>query len=53
MPPRNTNDSFLDKFLGVFGVKRPKKRRKSISKRRKINSNYDNFNPDMSINENF
>ncbi|MBQ4156199.1 MAG: transglycosylase domain-containing protein, partial [Clostridia bacterium] len=53
MPPRNTNDAFLDRFLGVFGVRRPKKRRKTVSKRKKSDFSDDYNNSDVSINDNF
>lgn len=36
MPSRKNNDSFLDKFLGIFGIRRPKKRRKTVSKRKDV-----------------
>lgn len=34
MPPRENNKTFLDKFLGIFGIKRPRKNKAKVSKRR-------------------
>ena len=56
MPPRVANDSFLDKFLAVLGIKRPKKRRKAVSKRKDLKNDtayIKNNNSDFSINDDF
>lgn len=55
MPPRKNNESFLDKFLGIFGIRRPKKKRKVVSKRKKTKRQETEFNKgfDFSINDNF
>lgn len=39
MARRTYNDTFLDKFLGLFGITRPKKRRKAVSKRKNAGRN--------------
>lgn len=55
MPPRVTNESFLDKFLGIFGIKRPKKKRRVVSKRKNVNQTRreQEFNNGFSLNDNF
>ena len=35
MAKRN-NDTFLDKFLAIFGIRRPKKKIKAVSKRKEV-----------------
>lgn len=41
MARRTHNDTFTDKFLGLFGITRPNKRRKSVSKRKKSTAHGD------------
>lgn len=56
MPPRTTNNTFLDKFLGIFGIKRPKKNRRVISKRKDIKKKQDfeyNNGFELPINDDF
>ena len=55
MPPKKNNDTLLDKFLGIFGIKRPKKRRKAVSKRKNVKRNDVEYNNgfEIPINDNF
>lgn len=56
MPPRNSNNTFLDKFLGIFGIKRPKTKKKAVSKRKnvRVNPNTDYNNGfEIPLNDNY
>ena len=56
MPTRKNNDTFLDKFLGVFGIRRPKKHKKVVSKRREERPRNDveiNHGFEIPLNDNY
>ncbi|MGN0173711.1 MAG: transglycosylase domain-containing protein, partial [Acutalibacteraceae bacterium] len=56
MPGRRTNDSFLDKLLGIFGITRPKKRKRVVSKRKDTKPKADveiNNGFEIPLNDNF
>lgn len=54
MPPRKINDTFLDKFLAIFGIRRPKKKIKAVSKRKEVKRpSKDVYTENLSINDNF
>ena len=54
MPYRAANDTLMDKILGLFGIKRPKNKRKTTAKRNRVKAYEDyNSNIDVSINDNF
>ena len=51
---RRTNDTFLDKFLGVFGITRPKRRKTVSNRRTNLSKNDSNNRTDkLSVNDDF
>ncbi len=53
MSSRKTRDTGLDKFLGFFGIKRPKKRRTASRRPVKRTNEFENNNFEIPINDNF
>ena len=53
MSPRRTRETGFDKFLGFFGIRRPKKRKTSARKTRKRTDEFDNTKYEVPINDNF
>ena len=53
MSPRRSRESGLDKVLGLFGIRRPKKRKSSTRKTSKRTDEFDNNKFEIPINDNF